>query len=67
MVDYQALYSFLVGRVDEALTLLDTESPLVYRDVRELLSGALLEAEERAIEGMGEECKIICISKTENS
>lgn len=47
---YQQLYAYLVSQIDEALFLLDTGNLLVMDHVREILSSALLEAENRIID-----------------
>ena len=44
--DYQKLYSYLVGEVDTALTLLDTGDLLQFQRVKEILENALHTAEE---------------------
>ena len=46
---YQQLYAYLVSQIDEALFLLDTGNPLEMNHVREILSNALLEAENQNI------------------
>ena len=50
MPDYKKLYAYLVGEIDEALTILDTGDLLQIDRVKEILQAALLEAEERVIE-----------------
>lgn len=47
---YQQLYAYLVSQIDEALFLLDTGNFLEMDHVREILSSALLEAENRIID-----------------
>ena len=50
MVDYQKLYAYLVGQIDDALELLEVGDLVPSRPVRELLSSALLRAEEAYID-----------------
>ena len=50
MVDYQKLYAYLVGQIDEALELLEAGDLVPAHPVRELLQTALLRAEESYIE-----------------
>jgi len=50
MVAYQKLYAYLVGQVDEALGLLEEGDLVKAGPVRELLSNALLRAEEAYID-----------------
>lgn len=52
MPDYKKLYAYLVGEIDKALTLMDTENPFQWENVRAMLQNALLEAEERIIKEM---------------
>lgn len=40
-VNYQKLYAYVVGEVDAALTLLDTDDLLQFSRVREILCNAL--------------------------
>ena len=47
---YQQLYAYLVSQIDKALFLLDTGNLLEMDHVREILSSALLEAENRIID-----------------
>ena len=61
-VDYQKLYAYLVGQIDDALELLEEGDSVAARPVRELLSSALLRAEEAYIDAAEEEPKIICIA-----
>ena len=49
MPDYKKLYAYLVGEIDNALTLMDTDNLLVFNQVKEKLQAALLEAEDRVI------------------
>lgn len=49
MERYQKLYAFLVGKIDEALSILDKGDPLNLPQVRNILENALLEAEEQII------------------
>ena len=44
------LYTYLVGEVDNAITLLETGNLLVVPQVREMLKNALLTAEEMYID-----------------
>lgn len=48
-VDYQKLYAYLVGRIDEALALLEEGDLVRSHPVKEILSAALLTAEEAYI------------------
>ena len=48
--DYQKLYAYLVGEVDTALTLLDTDDLLQFQRIRDILSNALQTAEEMYLE-----------------
>jgi len=61
-VDYQKLYAYLVGQIDDALELLEEGDLVAARPVRELLSSALLRAEEAYIDAAEKEPKIICIA-----
>ena len=54
-VDYQKLYTYLVGKIDDALELLESGDLVKARPIRELLQDALLRAEDSYIEGMTEE------------
>ena len=45
-MDYKKLYAYLVGQVDEAITLLETGNLLHVPQVRDMLKNALLTAEE---------------------
>lgn len=49
MEKYKKAYAYLVGQIDEALTLLDTDNLLELGRVREILSSALLKVEEDMI------------------
>ena len=49
-VNYQKLYAYLVGEVDAALTLLDTDDLLQFERIRDILSNALQTAEEMYLE-----------------
>lgn len=51
MTDYKKLYAYLVGQIDEALTLMDTGNLLEFGHIKEILSNALLEAEDRVMTG----------------
>ena len=46
MSNYERAYALLVAKVDEALTLLDTDNLLEFTHVREILFEALQDAEE---------------------
>ena len=46
---YKKAYAHLVGKVDEALTILDTHDLLEFDHVRDILAQALLEAEDMVI------------------
>ncbi len=47
---YRQLYAYLVSQIDEALFLLDTGNLLATNYVKEILSNALLEAENRIVD-----------------
>lgn len=49
-MDYKKLYAFLVGQVDEAITLLETGNLLDMPKAREILKAALLRAEDMYLE-----------------
>jgi len=49
-MDYKKLYAYLVGQVDEAITMLETGNLLLVPKVRELLKDALLRAEDMYLE-----------------
>lgn len=46
MDKYKKAYAFLLGEVDKALTLLDTDNPLEFEHVREILLHAVQNVEE---------------------
>ena len=46
MDNYKKAYALLVSRVDEALTIMDTDNLLEYDRVKQILSDALQDAEE---------------------
>ena len=46
MERYKKAYALLVGEVDKALTLLDTDNLLEFAHVREILFSALQDAEK---------------------
>lgn len=46
MNNYQKAYALLVGRIDEALTLMDSDDLMEFSRVQQILSDALEEAEE---------------------
>lgn len=52
MPDYKKLYAYLVGEIDDALTLMEGDDLLQWDKVKNILQTALLEAEDRAIEEM---------------
>lgn len=52
MPDYRKLYHFLVGEIDEALTLMDENNPLDWDKVKNILQKALLEVEDEVIKDM---------------
>ena len=54
-MDYKKLYAYLMGEVDEALTLLDTGNLLHVPKVREMLQNALLTAEEMYLDATEDE------------
>jgi len=54
-MDYKKLYTYLVGEVDEAITMLETGDLLLVSKVRELLKAALLRAEDIYLENGEEE------------
>lgn len=45
----QKLYAYLVGQIDEAVTLLESGDLMKVQQARKLLEAALLHAEERII------------------
>ncbi len=47
---YQKLYAYLVGQIDEAVTLLERGDLLKVQQARELLEAALLYAEEQVVD-----------------
>ncbi len=47
---YQKLYAYLIGQIDEAVTLLESEDLLKVQQARKLLEAALLHAEEQIID-----------------
>lgn len=49
MPDYKKHYAHLVGAIDEALTLMDTDNFLQWYHVKSILQNALLEAEKSII------------------
>lgn len=51
MVDYKKLYAYLVGQIDNALQIMDTQNLLEYDHVRDILHTALLKAEDMVIDG----------------
>lgn len=55
MPDYKKLYAYLVGEIDEALTLMDDHNLLEWDHIRQVLQTALWEAEDRASGVEGEE------------
>ena len=50
MIDYQKLYAYLVGKVDDALELLEEGDLVAARPIRELLHSALLRTEDAYID-----------------
>jgi len=50
MVDYQKLYAYLVGKIDDALELLEEGDLVKAAPIRVLLQNALLRAEEAYID-----------------
>ena len=52
---YRKLYSYLVGQMDDALTLLDGGNIFQYYRVKEILENALLTAEEMYLDVEGDE------------
>ena len=61
-VDYQKLYAYLVGQIDDALELLDEGDLVKAAPIRALLQNALLRTEEAYIDAAEKEPKIICIA-----
>lgn len=49
MSDYKKLYAYLVGEIDEVLTMMDSNDLLQWDRVKQKLQNALLEAEDRAV------------------
>ncbi len=45
MIEYKKLYTYLLGELDAALTLMDNDDLLLYQKVKETLQNALLTAE----------------------
>ena len=67
--DYQKLYAYLVGKIDDALELLEEGDLVKAKPIRELLQNAILRTEEAYIDAAEEEPKIIFVaaaSSTEN-
>lgn len=54
MPDYKKLYAYLVGEIDEALTLMDDNDLLEWDHIKQILQTALWEAEDRVSDGEGE-------------
>lgn len=54
MPDYKKLYAYLVGEIDEALTLMDDNDLLEWDHIKQILQTALWEVEDRASGGEGE-------------
>ncbi|MBR2895976.1 MAG: hypothetical protein IKC03_10040 [Oscillospiraceae bacterium] len=54
-VNYKKLYSYLVGQIDDALTLLDAENIFQYYRVKDILENALLTAEEMYLDAEDDE------------
>ena len=54
-VNYQKLYAYMVGEVDAALTLLDTDDLLQFSRVREILCNALQTAEDMYLDDSEDE------------
>ena len=50
-VDYQKLYAYLVGQVDDVLLLMGELDVMPLAPIREKLKNALLTAEEMHVEG----------------
>ena len=50
MVDYQKLYAYLVGKIDDALELLEEGDLVKAAPIKVLLQNALLRAEEAYID-----------------
>lgn len=50
-MDYQKMYAYLVGQIDQALTLLEEGDLVRAKPIRKLLETALLTAEEMYIDG----------------
>ena len=46
MDNYKKAYALLVGKIDEALTIMDTDNLLEFNRVKQILSDALQDAEE---------------------
>lgn len=55
MVDYKKLYAYLLGEVDQALTLMDTGDLLQYSRVREILLNAVQTAEDMYLDDTEDE------------
>ena len=54
MVDYKKLYSYLLTEVDKALTLMDGDDLLQYRNVKEILQNALFTVEDMYLDAAEE-------------
>ena len=54
-VNYRKLYSYLVGQIDDALTLLDAGNIFQFYRVKDILENALLTAEEMYLDAEDDE------------
>ena len=54
-VIYRKLYSYLIGQIDDALTLLDEGNIFQFYRVKDILQNALLTAEEMYLDAEDDE------------
>ena len=62
MVDYQKMYAYLVGKIDDTLELLEEGDLVKAAPIRELLQTALLRAEEAYIDATENPPQIILVN-----
>ena len=63
MVDYQKLYAYLVGQIDEALELLDEGDLVKAAPIKAQLQNALLRAEDAYIDATENPPQIILVNQ----
>ena len=63
MVDYQKLYAYLVGQIDEALELLDEGDLVIAAPIKAQLQNALLRAEDAYIDATENPPQIIWVNQ----